>query len=49
MNVYLQAELVPDISDFFIPILSPSLIAKKNVVQMNVLLFTVCKDNKDVL
>lgn len=30
LNVYLQAELVPDISDFFVPILSSSLIAKKN-------------------
>lgn len=29
MSMYLEAELVPDISDFFIPTLSPSLIAKK--------------------
>lgn len=51
MNTDLQAEVAPDISDFFSPysFLESYCQKKKKVVQTNVLLFTACKDSKDVL
>lgn len=51
MNTDLQAEVAPDISDFFSPYSFLESYCQKNpkVVQTNVLLFTACKDSKDVL
>lgn len=49
MDGYVQAELLLDISDFVYLYSFPILLSKKKkVLQLTVLLFTACKDNKDV-